>query len=280
LATTVGTEFDGIAEIYDSTRQPATEAELKALSNELAECSIILDVGVGTGRFAKPLLDLGFRIVGIDFSLKMMAKARRKGVQNLVLADAHRMPLRDRSFDAAIIIHVLHLIPDWRKVTSEMGRVTTNKVLALLTNRQRELNTPANLPNYERIAIPPFHELWTLYAQMREEMGYPIRRNRRMWQNEEEIRSEIPPVKLVKVSDEVIVMGIDDLMQRFRLRSYPMNENVPPEVHEKIIQRIQLLITEGNDKTKRLASTLKEKKIERRIVEELAVWRPNQLYQE
>jgi ubiquinone/menaquinone biosynthesis C-methylase UbiE len=277
MAATVGTEFDGIAEIYDSTRQPATEAELKALSNELAECSIILDVGVGTGRFAKPLLDFGFRIVGIDFSLKMMVKARRKGVQNLVLADAHQMPFRDRSFDASIIVHVLHLIPDWRNVTSEMGRVTKNKVVALLTNRLRELNKPANLPGYERVTIPPFHELWTLYAQLREEMGYPIRRNRRMWQNEEEIRSEIPPTKLVKVSDEVFVMGINDLIRRFRLRSYPMHQDIPPEVHEKIIQRLQSSITQGNDNVKRLASALIEGKIERRIVEELAVWRPDQL---
>jgi ubiquinone/menaquinone biosynthesis C-methylase UbiE len=280
MTTTVGTEFDGIAEIYDSTRQPVTEAELKALSNELAECSIILDVGVGTGRFAKPLLDLGFMIVGIDFSLKMMVKAIRKGVQNLVLADAHQMPFRDKSFDASIIVHVLHLIPDWRNVTSEMGRVTRNKVVALLTNRQREFNKPANLPGYERVTIPPFHELWKVYAQIREEMGYPIRRNRRMWQNEEEIRSEIPPVKLVIVSDEVIVMSINDLIQRFRLRSYPMHENIPPEVHEKIIQRLQSSITQDTDKGKGLASTLKEKKIERRIVEELAVWRPNQLHQE
>jgi hypothetical protein len=110
-------------------------------------------------------------------------------------------------------------------------------------------------------------------------MGYPIRRNRRMWQNEEEIRSEIPPMKLVKVSDEVIVMGINDLIQRFRLRSYPMHQNIPPEVHEKIIQRLQSSITENKDNGKRLASILKEKRIERRIVEELAIWRPDQLRQ-
>jgi ubiquinone/menaquinone biosynthesis C-methylase UbiE len=59
--------------------------------------------------------------VGIDISRKMMSKARQKGVENLILADAHNIPFKDRSFDASIIIHVLHLIPDWLNVAREMG---------------------------------------------------------------------------------------------------------------------------------------------------------------
>jgi ubiquinone/menaquinone biosynthesis C-methylase UbiE len=280
MATTVGAEFDGIAEIYDSTREAATRAELKVLSTELMKCRRILDVGIGTGRFAKPLLDLGFEIVGIDISIKMMLKARKKGIQNLLLADAHRMPFRDRSFDASIIVHVFQLIPDWRNVTSEMGRVTKNKVAALLTNRQREWNKPTNLLGDESTTVPPFQELWALYAQIREEMGYPIRRNRRMWQNEEEIRSEIPPMKLIKVSDGVVVTTISDLIQRFRLRSYPTHQNIPNDVHEKIIKKLLSIITEDSHYGKMLTSTLQEKQIERRMIEELAIWRPGQLHQE
>ena len=79
MALTVSEEFDGISEIYDSTRPAATEAELRTVSCELGECCTILDVGVGTGRFSKPLSDLGFEMVGIDFSRKMLLKARQKG---------------------------------------------------------------------------------------------------------------------------------------------------------------------------------------------------------
>ena len=64
MATTVGEEFDDISEIYDSTRPAATEAEIRAVSIELGECCTILDVGVGTGRFSKPLSDLGFEMLG------------------------------------------------------------------------------------------------------------------------------------------------------------------------------------------------------------------------
>ena len=277
IATTIGAEFDSISEIYDSTRRAATEAELKAVSSELKECRTILDVGVGTGRFAKPLSDLGFEIVGIDISRKMMSKAIKKGVQNLILADAHNMPFKDGSFDASIIIHVLHLIPDWRNVTREMGRVTRNRVAALLRNRRREWNNAPDASGNSSATSPVFPELWTRYAQLREEMGYPIRRNRRMWQNEEEIRSELPPVKLVKVSDEVVVMSINDLITRFQQRVYPMLQDIPIDIHNKIIQKLLLSTVDTDHNGKEAASALRDKQIERRIVEELAIWQPDQL---
>ena len=59
-------EYDSMAEEYDATREAATEAEIRAITKELEGCKSILDVGVGTARFAKPLSDLGFEVTGID----------------------------------------------------------------------------------------------------------------------------------------------------------------------------------------------------------------------
>jgi ubiquinone/menaquinone biosynthesis C-methylase UbiE len=279
VTTTIGEEFDSISEIYDSTRQAATEAELKAVSSELSGCHTILDVGVGTGRFAEPLSRIGFEIVGIDLSRKMMAKARQKGVQSLILADAHNMPFKDGSFDASMIVHVLHLIPDWLKVAREMGRVTKHRVAALLRNRQREWHdTPDVSGNSAASKVYP--ELWTRYAQLREEMGYPIRRNRRMWQNEEEIRSKLPPMKLVKVSDEIVVTSVRDLMSRFQQRSWPVQRDIPADVQDKIVKELLSSIAKVAHYDNISTPSLLEKKIERRVVEELAVWRPDQLLQD
>jgi ubiquinone/menaquinone biosynthesis C-methylase UbiE len=278
MAITIGAEFDSISEIYDSTRHAATEAELKAVSSELSGCRTILDVGVGTGRFAKPLSDLGFEVVGIDVSRRMMLKARQKGVQNVILADAHRMPFKDQSFDASIIIHVLHLIPDWLNVVREMGRVTKSMVAALLRNRKSELSNAPSLTGDSPTATPVFPELWTRYAELREEMGYPIKRNRRMWQNEEEIRSQLPPMKLVKISDEVVVTSMNDMIARFQQRAYPLLHDIPRDVHKKIIHKL-LSSTATANTGKETASTLQQKQIERRIIEELAIWRSCQLRQ-
>lgn len=233
-------------------------------------------MGVGTGRFAKPLSDLGFEVVGIDVSRRMMLKARQKGVQNLILADAHRMPFKDQSFDASIIIHVLHLIPDWLNVVREMGRVTKSIVAALLRNRKNEWGNAPGWTGDSSAATPVFPELWTRYAELREEIGYPIKRNRRMWQNEEEICSQLPPMKLVRISDEVVVTSVSDLIARFQQRAYPLLQDIPRDVHDKIIHKL-LSSTATTNNGKETASTLQLKQIERRIIEELAIWRSYQL---
>jgi ubiquinone/menaquinone biosynthesis C-methylase UbiE len=261
MAITIGEEFDGISEIYDETRQAATPAELKALSSELKDCHTILDVGVGTGRFAKPLSECGFDIVGIDLSRKMILKAKLKGLHNLILADACNMPFRDGAFDGSIIIHVFHLLPDWLTVVREMGRVTNKKVAALLSNRPGAWSNTANVSGD---AVSPAHsEIWVQYAKLRAEAGYPMQRHARRWQNEADVRSKLPPNKLIEVSNEVEVLRVSDLMQRFLQRSPSWHMDIPVEVHQKIMQQL-------------LAST-DNKQITRTVTEQLAIWQPDML---
>jgi SAM-dependent methyltransferase len=251
----VVTEFDSIADIYDSTREPATDAEINALSDALKGCKTVLDVAVGTGRFAKPLSELGFDIIGVDISRNMMLKARKKGVDNLVLADMHEMPFRDKSFDAAIVIHVLHIIADWPKAMRDVGRVTKKNVISLL--RQR--------PGLANQWGPDGTGIGALYLSLREKAGYPVRRTdrRRMWQNEQEIKTRVPPLKLETIRDEMVSMTLEEVFNWFERRSPFMIHDVPAEVHKRIVEKI-------------IAMKGKER-FERRIIEELAVWEPARL---
>ena len=126
--------FDRVAEVYDQTRSlpdKVMKELVKKLCIELKNCNRILDVGVGTGRIAEPLQNAGFEVVGIDISKKMMSKAREKKVQNLVIADACFIPFKDKSFDAAISVHLLHLISEWKKALREVCRVTRIAMLSL-----------------------------------------------------------------------------------------------------------------------------------------------------
>jgi SAM-dependent methyltransferase len=109
---------------------------VKTLSSELKDCAKILDVGVGTGRLAEPLQNAGFEVVGIDISKKMMSKAREKGVQNLLIADARFIPFKNKSFDVTISVHVLHLISEWKKTLREMCRVTRHAMFSLHDARE------------------------------------------------------------------------------------------------------------------------------------------------
>ena len=248
-------EFDSIADIYDSTREPATDAEISAISDALKGCETVLDVGVGTGRFAKPLSELGFHITGLDISSKMMLKAREKGVKNLVLADVHEMPFRDKSFDAAIVIHILHIIADWPIVMRDVGRITKRNVISLLRQRPGLINQWG----LDGTGVG------ALYLRLREEAGYPVKRTdrRRMWQNEQEIRTRVPPLKLETIRDEMVSMTLEEAFGKFEWRGSFMVHDVPEDVHKRIVEKI-------------IAMKGKER-FERRVIKELAVWEPEQL---
>src|SRR5437667_3660782 len=117
--------FDRVAAIYDETRSLAPRAMSRVLSVLVDELhgKRVLEVGVGTGRYAVPLQKSGIRVVGVDISRKMVEFGLAKGLRDVVFADAARLPFASGSFDVGTTNHVLHLIPDWRDVLREIARV-------------------------------------------------------------------------------------------------------------------------------------------------------------
>ena len=111
--------FDRVAHVYDATRglPPEIEREITdAIAAELRAVSAtprLLEVGIGTGRIAAPLAAAGVRVTGIDISTKMLALLRGKRADiDVMLAEASQPPLREASFDGALFVHILHLVPD------------------------------------------------------------------------------------------------------------------------------------------------------------------------
>jgi SAM-dependent methyltransferase len=90
----------------------------------------VLEIGVGTGRIALPLILASIPIVGVDLSRTMLHRlalnADGMGIEAppVVVADATELPLADASVGAAVACHVLHLIPRWQIALDELLRVT------------------------------------------------------------------------------------------------------------------------------------------------------------
>ena len=84
----------------------------------------ILELGVGTGRMARPLAQHGCDVWGIDLSRDMLEITRETGTDGLHLcqADMHRLPFPNACFDAVLAVHVLHLATDVRTVLTEAVR--------------------------------------------------------------------------------------------------------------------------------------------------------------
>jgi SAM-dependent methyltransferase len=123
--------FDRVADRYDATRgyPPGVEervADAIAEVGGLGKSSRVLEVGVGTGRIALPLSRRVGSIHGIDVSRPMLRQllARRADAPlHVALADAARPPFRDHCFDAALAVHVFHLIRRWREALAQLTRV-------------------------------------------------------------------------------------------------------------------------------------------------------------
>ena len=130
----VAREFDEISPAYDATRSPLDTATMDGLARALRDRGVlrVLEVGVGTGRIARPLEERGLGVTGLDASRGMLGVARSKGLVRLVQGSAYRLPFADGSFDAALFVHVLHLLDDPPSALHEGDRVGTGGALALV----------------------------------------------------------------------------------------------------------------------------------------------------
>ena len=118
-------DYDAWAQTYDDTRG-ASPSVLRALCEALGPAGgrTMLDIGGGTGNFAKALAGEGFRVVLCDYSPEMARRASAKLRGSAVLvADAPHLPFGDASFDCAISVNVLGHVADWRAMLREARRV-------------------------------------------------------------------------------------------------------------------------------------------------------------
>lgn len=99
---------------------------LPMLSEQIPRDGLCLEIGIGTGRIALPLAEVGVRIVGVDISLEMLRRLMLKAGPSgppIAVADATRLPFGDHVFASAIASHVFHLIPNWTGAVDELIRV-------------------------------------------------------------------------------------------------------------------------------------------------------------
>jgi demethylmenaquinone methyltransferase / 2-methoxy-6-polyprenyl-1,4-benzoquinol methylase len=86
----------------------------------------VADLATGTGDLAlalqKKLPEAEIR--GVDFLPEMLELAKRKGVHQIVLADAMNLPFGDGSFDCVTIAFGLRNLENWAAALAEMSRVT------------------------------------------------------------------------------------------------------------------------------------------------------------
>jgi SAM-dependent methyltransferase len=237
--------FDRITGIYDSTRGLAPEIMntiLDSMQEVLSTGSSILDVGVGTGRFACPLNERGYHVVGADVSIPMMRKAKEKGLRDLVRSDAHKLPFQDHAFDYVLMVHLIQLVDDWKNVVSEVARVANSAVISLVGS------------------VSGFR-IRQSYLKLREEMDHPLRR---LNEAEESLRKLVPPDQTRLVGEYSSTVDCDAAIESLEKGDFAITWDLPRDIHQKIINRLK--------------SHYAGKELARTDTFEIALWKPEQLH--
>jgi len=108
---------------YDTTRG-ASPSVLTPLRRALAGAPgrQLADIGGGTGNYALALAGEGWQPLVIDRSPQMLAQAAGKGLDTLE-AEATDLPLAKQSFDAAMLVSMLHHVDSPAQALAEARRV-------------------------------------------------------------------------------------------------------------------------------------------------------------
>ena len=121
--------FDRISPVYDVMNRVMT-AGLDVRWRRLAAERVVrpgdevLDACCGTGELALAAQRAGGRVTGLDFSERMLERARRKSAAvDWVRGDVLAMPFEEASFDAVTVGFGIRNVEDLEAALSELARV-------------------------------------------------------------------------------------------------------------------------------------------------------------
>jgi SAM-dependent methyltransferase len=117
--------FDSAAEEYDAARPSYPSSVFDELEHRIGPLRgrLVLDFGAGTGIASRQLASRGATVVALDIGERMLRRARVRSPQTpCVLADGHRMPVRDAAADMLTFAQAWHWF-DIPRATAEVARV-------------------------------------------------------------------------------------------------------------------------------------------------------------
>lgn len=148
------------AAVPGTAREAAFQAEIDRLVTDYlgsAEGLAVLDIGCGSGRLA-PLLTRVRAVIGLDIATAPLARARARhaSLPGFAFArmDAARLGFPEGSFDAAVMLDLLDLLPDPAAALAEAARVLApgGRLMVTATNSE---SLPLRALRRLSLPVPP-----------------------------------------------------------------------------------------------------------------------------
>lgn len=126
---------------YDQEQNPLIVAEEPYVDLILAKlaATVALDVGTGTGRYARKLARRGIKVFAVDQCSEMLDVAQRNAQEKMLRIDfqcgsLRALPFRSNHFELVVCGLVLCHIPNLMQTMGEFSRVTRERGHLLITD--------------------------------------------------------------------------------------------------------------------------------------------------
>jgi SAM-dependent methyltransferase len=118
--------YDRIGVTYGTTRT-ADPSIAAAIEDALRDASSVVNVGAGTGAYEPTDRE----VLAVEPS-RTMIEQRPPGSAPVIQASAERLPLADKSYDAALAVNTVHHWTDLRAGSRELRRVARRRIVIFL----------------------------------------------------------------------------------------------------------------------------------------------------
>ncbi len=100
------------------------------LINQFKDTDVVLELGCGTGIFSEMIADRVERLIATDLAEEMIELAMEKlgqyGNVKVQVEDCYDTSFEDNTFDAVLLVNLIHIVKDPVAVLRESGRVLKN----------------------------------------------------------------------------------------------------------------------------------------------------------
>jgi len=230
--------FDPMVALYDETRTFDAHCFRAALGELAARFPPgtyhkLLEPGIGTGRIALPLAEMGYDVTGVDISANMLSSLQKRRAQSAVAsrircrrADVVRLPFADAAFDIAVAVHLFYFIRGWKRAADELLRVVRPDGPVILMHTGMGAEVPLLNQRYKTLCAEQGFDIPTLGVKStRDVVAYYERagcrvewlRDRRQWTSR---------------------LRLDKALDYIAARAYSFTTFTPDAVHHAAVERL------------------------------------------